>query len=211
MEQSGEDELSKMTPEQQLEYQKKNCLFCNIVEGKIASKKVYEDEMCIAILDINPANPGHVLLLPKQHYAIMPMMPEEEFSKMIIASKRISTAILRAVKAEGINLFIANGAVAGQKAPHAMIHLIPRRQGDNITSFDIPMNEIQESDQVKLWQVIKAKVNEMYGINEPLEPEPHRAPEPRPPPRPETGVADNRPRPSPDKKADLDRIAGLFK
>ena len=67
-----QEKIKNMSPEELKEFQKKQCVFCQIISGKVQSKKVYDDEKCIAILDINPANPGHVLLLPKEHYSIMP-------------------------------------------------------------------------------------------------------------------------------------------
>ncbi|MFC1723212.1 HIT family protein [Nanoarchaeota archaeon] len=144
--------------EPSIEEVKAKCIFCQIVSGKVTSKRIYEDDVCVGILDINPANPGHVLLMPKEHYGILPMMPEDEYSKMMVAAKKIGTGILRAVKADGINMFIANGAVAGQKAPHAMIHLIPRKQGDKITAFDLPRNDITPEDQEKLRAIIEQVV-----------------------------------------------------
>ena len=57
-----QEKLSKMSPEELKEYQKQQCIFCQIVSGKVQSKKIYEDDKCLAILDKNPANPGHVLL-----------------------------------------------------------------------------------------------------------------------------------------------------
>jgi histidine triad (HIT) family protein len=145
---------------------KQQCVFCQIIAGKISSRKIYEDESCIAILDINPANPGHTLILPKEHYSIMPLMPEKEMAAMFNAAKRVSRAMLRSLKADGTNIFIANGAAAGQKAPHAILHVIPRKQGDGITCFTLPKNKIGEDDQEKLRQAIKAKVNGQFGIKE---------------------------------------------
>ncbi len=60
-----QEKIKNMSPEELKEFQKQQCIFCQIISGKVASKKIYEDEKCIAILDINPANPGHLLLMPK--------------------------------------------------------------------------------------------------------------------------------------------------
>src|SRR3989344_2322608 len=104
-----QEKIKSMTPEQLKEFQKQQCIFCQIVKGKVASKKIYEDERCIAILDINPANPGHILLMPKEHYSIMPQLPESELGHLAMVSKAISHMMLNALKAEGTNIFIANG------------------------------------------------------------------------------------------------------
>jgi histidine triad (HIT) family protein len=141
-----EEKLSKMNPEQMKEYQKQNCIFCQIVLGKVKSKKVYEDEKCVAVLDINPATAGHVLLLPKEHYSIMPQMPENEIGHLFIVSKAISAAMLKGMKASGTNIFVANGAGAGQRAQHFMIHIIPRKENDGLSSLRIPQRQMPESD-----------------------------------------------------------------
>ena len=123
------EDLKNMTPEQIAELQKQNCIFCHIISGKVASKKVYEDEKCIGILDINPANPGHVLLMPKEHYAIMPLMPEDIIGHLFMVAKGISHACLRAFKVQGTNIFVANGVAAGA-AFHASYHT-KKREGRN--------------------------------------------------------------------------------
>src|SRR3989344_253434 len=94
------EDLKNMTPEQIAELQKQNCIFCHITSGKVASKKVYEDDKCLGILDINPANPGHVLLMPKEHYAIMPLIPEDELKHLSMVAKAISNILLKVLKVE---------------------------------------------------------------------------------------------------------------
>jgi len=121
-----QEKLKNMSPEELAAFQKQNCIFCQIIDGKVPSAKVYEDDTCIGILDINPAVPGHVLLIPKEHFMVMPQMPEEVIQHMFMAAKGISHAILRALKAEGTTVFVANGGAAGQRAQHFMIHIIPR-------------------------------------------------------------------------------------
>jgi len=86
------EKLQKMSPEELREFQKKQCIFCQIIAGKMKGKKVYEDDVCFALLDINPAQIGHILLLPKEHYSIMPQIPEEEIKHLGIVSKKLSLA-----------------------------------------------------------------------------------------------------------------------
>lgn len=163
MEQPTQEELANMSPEQIKEMQKQQCIFCQIIEGKVASKKIYEDDVCIAILDINPANPGHVLLLPKEHHSIMPLVSERETSHLFMVAKRISQVLLSVLKADGTNIFVANGTVAGQRAPHVMIHIIPRKNNDNITVFNLPKNDLSAEDNEKLRTVVKGKLDEIMG------------------------------------------------
>ena len=104
-----EEELEKMTPEEMAAYQKANCLFCKIVGKEIEAKIVYEDAHCIGILDINPAAKGHVLLMPKEHFMLLPHVPEQVTKQLFLAARHISFAMLRAFNVQGTTLFIANG------------------------------------------------------------------------------------------------------
>ncbi len=122
--------MEELTPEQQAQM-RQQCIFCQIADGKVAAKKVYEDDKVLAVLDINPANPGHILLLPKEHIAIMPQMDDELIGYMGIVSKQLSQVLLRTLQAQGTTIFVANGVAAGQRAPHFMIHIIPRMEGDD--------------------------------------------------------------------------------
>jgi len=160
----NEDELANMSPEQMQELQKQNCIFCHIISGKVASKKIYEDDKVLAILDINPANPGHILLLVKEHYQIMPQIPDDEISYMFMVAKAISHACLKALKAQGTNIFIANGALAGQKASHFMLHIIPRANVDGIKIFDLPEKDISDDVSEQIREGLTNKINELFGI-----------------------------------------------
>ena len=115
-----------------MEDPKAQCIFCQIIEGAISSRKVYEDDLCVGVLDINPANPGHVLLLPREHFAIMPQVPEEVIARMSVVAKQISLVMLKVLGVEGTNIFIANGMAAGQRAPHFIVHVIPRMKDDGV-------------------------------------------------------------------------------
>ncbi len=150
----SEEELEKMNPEQIAELQKKNCIFCHIAEGKVPAKKVYEDEHCIAILDINPASKGHMLLMPREHYMVLPQAPQEVIGHLGKITKNLSRSALRALGAEGTNIFIGNGVIAGQRAPHAIIHIIPRYEGDGITCFQLPEKNIPENDMQSIQKVL---------------------------------------------------------
>jgi len=159
-----EEELANMSPEQMQELQKQNCIFCHIISGKVASKKIYEDDKVLAILDINPANPGHILLLTKEHYQVMPQIPDDEISHIFMVAKAISHACLKALNAQGTNIFIANGALAGQKAPHFMLHIIPRMDVDGIKIFDLPEKDISDNISEQIRAGLSNKINELFGI-----------------------------------------------
>ena len=94
------------------------------------AETIYQDDKCMAVLDINPAAPGHMLLLSKEHYMIMSQAPKETRNHMFKVCKQLSQVALRALKAQGTTVIIQNGQAAGQKAPHFMIHIIPRMEGE---------------------------------------------------------------------------------
>tara|TARA_Y100000310_G_scaffold310891_1_gene356643 strand:+ start:3405 stop:4142 length:738 start_codon:yes stop_codon:yes gene_type:complete len=155
---SLQEKIKNMSPEELKEFQKKQCIFCQIVAEKVQSRRVYEDDDVLAILDANPANPGHLLIMPKEHYSIMPQIPEEEIGHIFMVAKALSNASLRALEAQGSNIIIANGVAAGQRAQHFMAHLIPRKGNDNI-NFQIPQKNISEQELQK----IKKVLSESFG------------------------------------------------
>ena len=160
-----QDKMKNMSPEELKKFQKEQCIFCHIISGKVASKKIYEDKHCIAILDINPANPGHVLIIPKEHYPIMPLIPDDEIQHLGIVAKAISQALLKALKVEGTTVFVANGVAAGQRAQHFMVHVIPRKEGDGV-GLNVPKGKIVDNVFDELQKKLKEKVNAMFGIKE---------------------------------------------
>lgn len=109
-----------------------DCLFCKIISGEIPSRKVYEDADCIAFLDINPANPGHVLVVPRGHSENIYDVTENELKKAITAVKKVAVDIKEKLNAQGINVMQNNGRIAGQIVNHIHFHVIPRFENDNM-------------------------------------------------------------------------------
>ena len=140
-----QEKIKQMSPEELKEFQKKQCIFCQIIAGKVQSRKVYEDDKVMAILDINPANPGHALLLTKEHYSIMPQVPDDEIAHVFMAAKSLSNSMLRSVDAQGTNIVVANGVAAGQRAQHFMVHIIPRKDNDGV-NFVLPQKTLDERE-----------------------------------------------------------------
>ena len=159
------EKLENMSPEELRKFQKEQCIFCHIIKGEVQSRKVYEDDNCLAILDINPANPGHLLLLPKEHYSIMPQIQDEILTYLAKITKDLSAICLKAFKAEGTNIFIANGLAAGQKAQHFMIHIIPRMDNDGL-NLNLNEKEIQKEELKKIKIPILKKINEIFNIKQ---------------------------------------------
>lgn len=137
------------------ELQKKNCVFCHIASGKVPAKKVYEDERCIAVLDINPASPGHVLLMPKEHHTIMFQVPDDVLGHVFVIAKALSQAGLKAFQTKGTTILAANGVAAGQRAPHFMLHVIPRTAGDTVGIY-IPSRALPEKEAGQIAAALSA-------------------------------------------------------
>jgi len=107
------------------------CIFCQIIEGTLPSSKVYEDEICIAFMDIQPVNPGHLLVVPKVHFADLADLPADVGAHLFQVAQQITLSLPNIpVKHEGVDLFLANGAAAGQEIFHVHLHVIPRYEGD---------------------------------------------------------------------------------
>lgn len=154
-----EEKIKSMSPEQLKELQKQQCIFCQIVSGKVSSKKLYEDKKCVVVFDINPAAKGHLLLLPREHYAIMPQVPEEVLGHLFVVAKNLSQVLLKTYKVDGTNVFIANGPAAGQRAQHFMAHLIPRKGGDGILNIEEKLVDAAMVEKVKA--AVEGKLREL--------------------------------------------------
>ncbi len=111
---------------------RESCIVCQIASGRIPSKKVYEDDLALAVLDINGANPGHCFVFPKNHYPILEQVPDAEIGKLFQAANKVSTAIFESLGVQGTNIFVANGLPAGQTIAHFTINVIPRKENDGI-------------------------------------------------------------------------------
>jgi histidine triad (HIT) family protein len=104
----------------------RNCIFCKISTGEIPAAVIYEDSIIIAFLDIAPINLGHILVVPKEHYASVATIPENVTGRMLKVASRIGVAQKRALDCDGYNLHLADGECAGQVVMHAHLHVIPR-------------------------------------------------------------------------------------
>lgn len=112
-----------------------NCIFCKIIEGGLTSYRVYEDKDTLAFLDIFPIHPGHVLVVPKKHSADIFDTPENELQAVITAAKKIAPAVMKATRADGINIGMNNKPASGQVVMHAHLHVIPRFKDDGLKTW----------------------------------------------------------------------------
>ena len=115
-----------------------DCVFCKIRDGELPAMRVYEDDRTLAIMDINPLNPGHCLVLTKTHTPTLWDADPEDLQAAIVAAQKVAVALKTAVKPDGLNMLQANGAAAFQSVFHYHLHLIPRWNNDG-KGFDWPL------------------------------------------------------------------------
>ncbi len=107
------------------------CIFCRIASGELPASVVYEDESTIAFLDIQPINPGHVLVVPKAHAeSLVELSPEDAAQVMRVGQLMDKALRSSGLHCEGVNLFIADGKAAGQEVGHVHLHVFPRFKED---------------------------------------------------------------------------------
>ncbi|MFP4391529.1 MAG: HIT family protein [Desulfohalobiaceae bacterium] len=124
-----------------------DCIFCKIVTGEVPSSLVYADANLVAFLDIAPIAPGHTLVVTRGHYPTVFELPGSLAEEMLWAMQQVGQAVMQAVRAEGLNLLMNNHRSAGQLIPHAHWHLIPRKAGDGLLSWEQGEYESQEAMQ----------------------------------------------------------------
>jgi histidine triad (HIT) family protein len=107
-----------------------DCLFCKIVAGEIPSTRVDEDERTVAFMDINPATPGHLLVIPREHSADLLEVPEEDLDAVMRMARKLAGRVQERLGADGVNLLNSCGREAWQTVFHFHIHVIPRYAGD---------------------------------------------------------------------------------
>lgn len=107
------------------------CVFCAIAEGRAPAIKLYEDELCLAFMDIYPIKPGHLLVVPRAHAAHLLELPEATRQHLFATAQRLLGALESSgLPMAGANLVLNDGRAAGQTVPHVHIHVLPRTRGD---------------------------------------------------------------------------------
>lgn len=120
-------------------------IFEKIIAREIPASIIYEDELVLVFLDINPTNKGHALVIPKEKFENIFDADEQVLGHMMHVAKKISRALIEAVGATGINLVMNNGADAGQEVFHAHLHIIPRHHDDGV--FQKPRHKTYENGE----------------------------------------------------------------
>ena len=142
-----------------------NCVFCRIVEGSEKAELLYENESALAILDINPVNYGHSLVISKKHYESLLELPESEYADILEALKTVSEAIMSGVepKPGGFNIILNNGFPAGQRIFHLHFHIIPRYSNDGL-KFKPQLKRYSKEEFKKYADLIRSKIKNFTEV-----------------------------------------------
>lgn len=140
------------------------CIFCRIAAGELPASVVYEDEHAMAFLDIQPINPGHVLVIPKKHAKLLVDLPPEDAGHMMRVAQIVDRALRASeLRCEGVNFFLADGRVAGQDVDHVHLHIFPRFDDDGF-SLDIDEEMRKPPGRAQLDESAKMIVDAMDGL-----------------------------------------------
>ena len=116
-----------------------DCIFCRIISGAIPADIVWSTEHCVVFLDAKPLFPGHVLIVPRQHYETLSDLPETEIAPLYGCVQKVARVMESALGAEGS--FTCNNNKISQTVPHLHVHVMPRRKGDGMRGFFWPRHD----------------------------------------------------------------------
>jgi histidine triad (HIT) family protein len=110
-----------------------DCIFCAIASGSAPAEFVHRDERVMAFMDIRPATPGHVLVVPARHSRDLSDLPTEDAEAVMRSAVDVARRAVTSLGAAGVNLIVASGAAAWQTVCHFHLHVVPRYEGDGLT------------------------------------------------------------------------------
>lgn len=129
------------------------CIFCMIAEGQIPSHKIYEDDVCVAFLDLSQANIGHTLVVPKKHFSNILELDNDIAGHLFTVTSKLTKAISKAFNVNDFNILNNCGEVAGQTVHHFHIHIIPRKLNDNI-KIEFSSNKLADEEFINVKNAI---------------------------------------------------------
>jgi histidine triad (HIT) family protein len=133
-----------------------NCIFCDILAGRLPSSFVHHDGRCSAFMDIQPVNAGHILVVPNDHATYLSDLDAQTGAEMFRTAQQIAAGIRRCgVRCEGIDLFLADGEAAGQEIFHVHLHIIPRYRDDGF-GFRFPPGYHQRPERAELDRIAES-------------------------------------------------------
>jgi histidine triad (HIT) family protein len=130
-----------------------DCVICKVLSGELEVSMVHRDDLCAAFMDIQPVNPGHVLVVPLRHAPSLAGLDQEEGAQMFRVAQRVASALRKSgLKCDGVNLFLADGEAAGQEVFHTHLHVLPRYANDGF-GLRLPATYSQRPERKELHQI----------------------------------------------------------
>ena len=127
-----------------------DCIFCKIINKEIPGKIVYEDDVCMAFLDLSQATYGHTLVIPKKHYANILEVDDDTLAHVMKVVKNLANQIVEKLDAKGVNVLTNTNEVAGQTVHHFHVHILPRYDEKELKieftdhSQDVDLDEVYQ-------------------------------------------------------------------
>lgn len=125
-----------------------DCIFCEIIAGRVPCVKIYENEYVLAFLDIGPVSEGHTLVVPKKHTCQVDQTDPLVMVEIARVLPMLANSVKKAMNADGYNILCNNGSSAGQVVEHVHVHIIPRKTNDGVfrqwPSFQYPEGKVAE-------------------------------------------------------------------
>src|SRR5690349_2579900 len=124
-----------------------SCRFCRIIAGAEPGHVVFEAQRTLAFLDNRPLFPGHVLLVPRDHFETLGDLPDELVAPLFESARTLAEAVPRAMRKPGS--FVAINNVVSQSVPHLHVHVVPRKPKDGLRGFFWPRTKYESEDQMR--------------------------------------------------------------
>lgn len=125
-----------------------SCIFCKIINKEIPGKIIYEDDVCLAFLDLSQATYGHTLVIPKEHFNNILEVDDDTLAHLMKVVKKLANEIVTKLGAKGLNVLTNTNEVAGQTVNHFHVHILPRYQEDELTIDFTDHSEDTNLDEV---------------------------------------------------------------
>ena len=126
-----------------------DCVFCLLIAGELEASVVYQDRRSVALMDIQPVTSGHVLVMPRTHGPSLADLDPDDGAQMFRVAQLAAAALRHSgLRCEGVNLFLADGAAAGQDVFHVHLHVFPRFEGDGFGLRLPPDYEVRPRDEL---------------------------------------------------------------
>jgi histidine triad (HIT) family protein len=128
------------------------CIYCEVPDKEILFQ---DEELMVIIKDLGLAE-GHLAVLPKQHYTILEMVPNEILEKLSVLANKVGIAVFESLGVHGTNFFVRNGLGAGQSVPHFAIEIIPRNENDGLDLLWQPQQMPEDELAITLKKLAEA-------------------------------------------------------